>query len=63
MALAIPQTKEHINDLLAFVNITTTASLEELVAHINNGTYKFDFILLTDKDTKEKEWKLVMKKA
>lgn len=63
MALAIPQTKEYANDLLAFVNITTSTSLEELVAHLNEGTYKFDFILLTDKETKEKEWKLVIKKS
>lgn len=61
--LTIPQTKEYTNDLLAFINVTNTSSMEEVVAAINSGKYKFDFILIKASNTEEKEWKLVIKKA
>ena len=61
--LTIPQTKEYTNDLLAFINVTNTSSMDEVVAAINSGKYKFDFILIKSNTTQEKEWKLVIKKA
>ena len=60
--LTIPKSKEYANDLLAFVNVTTSSSMEEVVEALNSGKYKFDFILIKGA-TEEKEWKLVIKKA